>query len=131
MDRIDVRVIVDAPAASEVALGVETTEESSAVVAARVLEARERQRQRYRGMPWSLNAQVPGPVLRREWPLPAHVAAHFNAQLREQDQPSARGIDRMLRLAWTCADLGGRDVPDQQDLALAMRLRDAGGRWKA
>ena len=131
MDRIDVRVIVDAPAPSEVALGAEASEEPSAVVAQRVLEARDRQKRRYRGMPWSLNAQVPGPVLRREWPLPAHVAAHFNAQLREQDQPSARGIDRMLRLAWTCADLGGRDVPEQQDLALAMRLRDAGGRWKA
>lgn len=131
MDRIDVRVIVETPAPHEVALGAEFGGESSATVAARVMEARERQRHRLRGTPWRLNGEVPGPVLRRDWPLPTRVTRRFNEQLLGKEQPSARGVDRMLRLAWTCADLAGRAAPEEQDLAIAMRLRDAGGRWEA
>lgn len=131
MDRIDVRVIVDTPAPHEIALGTSAPGESSAVVAQRILAARERQRLRYAGTPWRLNGDVPGAVLRRDWPLPAAITRSFNAAVGEQMQPSARGVDRMLRLAWTCADLAGRSAPDEQDLAIAMRLRDAGGRWAA
>jgi magnesium chelatase family protein len=131
MDRIDVRVIVETPPAHDVVLGTALATESSAQVAERVARARERQRERFAGTPWKLNAEVPGPVLRRDWPLPSTVTARFNATICEQDQPSARGVDRMLRLAWTCADLAGRAAPDEQDLAIAMRLRDAGGRWAA
>lgn len=131
MDRIDVRVIVESPAPHEVVLGAAAASESSAQVAERVALARERQLRRLAGTPWRLNSEVPGPVLRRDWPLPAAVTARFNASVSAQDQPSARGVDRMLRLAWTCADLAGRAAPDEQDLAIAMRLRDAGGRWAA
>ncbi len=131
MDRIDVRVIVEAPAPHEIVLGAARGSESSAQVAERVAAARERQRHRLADTPWRLNSEVPGPVLRRDWPLPATVTARFNSTISEQDQPSARGVDRMLRLAWTCADLAGRSAPDEQDLAIAMRLRDAGGRWVA
>lgn len=131
MDRIDVRVIVESPAPHEVVLGATLATETSAQVAERVTTARQRQRERWAGTPWRLNAEVPGPVLRRDWPLPAAVTARFNATVSEHDQPSARGVDRMLRLAWTCADLAGRAAPDEQDLAIAMRLRDAGGRWAA
>lgn len=131
MDRIDVRVVVETPAPHEIALSTSAPAESSATVAARVAAARERQAQRYRGTPWRLNAEVPGPVIRRDWPLPPAIARRFDGLLRDLERPSARGIDRMLRLAWTCADLAGRDAPEEQDLAIAMRLRDAGGRWTA
>lgn len=131
MDRIDVRVIVEPPAVHDVVLGTEHSAEPSAVVAGRVAAARDRQRHRLVNTPWRVNAEVPGPVLRRDWPLPAAVTDHFNATVRAKQEPSARGVDRMLRLAWTCADLAGRSAPDEQDLAVAMRLRDAGGRWAA
>jgi magnesium chelatase family protein len=36
---------------------------------------------------------------------------------------SARGVDRVLRLAWTVADLAGRDRPGPDDVATAVRLR--------
>jgi magnesium chelatase family protein len=36
---------------------------------------------------------------------------------------SARGYDRVLRVAWTLADLGGRVRPDTADLAEATDFR--------
>jgi magnesium chelatase family protein len=36
---------------------------------------------------------------------------------------SARGFDRVLRLAWTVADLDGRDRPDGSDVHEAVQLR--------
>jgi magnesium chelatase family protein len=36
---------------------------------------------------------------------------------------TARGIDRVLRVAWTVADLKGHDRPDEMDVALALQLR--------
>ena len=36
---------------------------------------------------------------------------------------TARGLDRVLRVAWTVADLAGRDRPEAQDVDLALELR--------
>jgi magnesium chelatase family protein len=36
---------------------------------------------------------------------------------------SARGFDRVLRLAWSIADLDGRDRPGAEDVAEATDLR--------
>ncbi|GAA2899011.1 hypothetical protein GCM10010524_33780 [Streptomyces mexicanus] len=36
---------------------------------------------------------------------------------------TARGLDRVLRVAWTVADLVGHDRPDAGDVALALQLR--------
>lgn len=36
---------------------------------------------------------------------------------------TARGLDRVLRVAWTVADLSGHDRPDAGDVALALQLR--------
>ena len=38
---------------------------------------------------------------------------------------TARGYDRVLRLAWTLADLALRDVPEPDDVGLALNLRQA------
>src|SRR5690606_1630903 len=50
-------------------------EGTGAQVRVRVTSARERQAARYAGRGWRLNAQVPGHVLRNEWPLPPSVQA--------------------------------------------------------
>lgn len=131
MDRIDVRVIVEPPTNGEVALGATDQGETSNQVAARVLSARDRQRTRLAGTPWRTNAEVPGPVIRKRWSLPLRTQEFFNAQFGRQEGGSVRGMDRTLRMAWTCADLNGNDAPTGDDLVLAMRLRDAGGRWVA
>lgn len=36
---------------------------------------------------------------------------------------TARGLDRVLRVAWTVADLLGHDRPEATDVALALQLR--------
>jgi magnesium chelatase family protein len=38
---------------------------------------------------------------------------------------TARGYDRVLRLAWTLADLAHRDVPDTDHIGQALGLRQA------
>lgn len=38
---------------------------------------------------------------------------------------SQRGVDRVLRLAWTLADLAGRAQPDVDDVGRALDLRGA------
>lgn len=131
MDRIDVRVIVEPPTKGDVALGAMDDGETSQQVAARVLAARDRQRVRLAGTPWRTNADVPGPVIRKRWALPLATQDFFNAHFERQHGASVRGMDRTLRMAWTCADLDAHDAPTPDDVVLAMRLRDAGGRWAA
>lgn len=102
------------------------TGEDSTTVAARVLAARERQAHRFRGHFWRTNGEVPGPELRRRYPLPDGVeildAAVATGRL------SARGVDKVLRVSWTLADLDGAERPLAQHLhtALALRCGDDG-----
>lgn len=125
LDRIDIRVPVSRPPESE--LAVAPSGEATADVAARVRSARERAAARLAGLPWSVMAHVPPGELRRRWPLPPDAAN----LLRDIERRSAnlRGPDRVLRLAWTLADLGGRPRPGPDDIALGASLRGPGTPW--
>ena len=92
------------------------------MVAERVAAARERMAGRLAGTPWRVNAEVPGHVLRRRWRLPWEVVAEAE-RLLDRGALTARGVDRVLRVAWTLADLAGRDVPDAGDVRLALDCR--------
>jgi magnesium chelatase family protein len=96
--------------------------ETTAVVAARVLAARERMTGRLAGTPWRANAEVPGHAMRRDWPLPWEVVAAAEREL-DRGNLTARGVDRVLRVAWTIADLAGRDQPGSDEVAMALRYR--------
>ncbi len=95
--------------------------ESTAVVAGRVAEARDRQRHRLVGTGWQTNAEVPGSYLRRRLPLPDGVELLDRAVAT--GTLSARGVDKVLRVAWTVADLAGLDHPGQQELQIALAMR--------
>jgi magnesium chelatase family protein len=95
--------------------------ESSAVVAQRVLEARDRQRRRLAGSGWQTNGEVPGTYLRRHLPLPDGLQTVDEAV--DRGRLSARGVDKVLRLAWSVADLAGRDKPGRDELAIALAMR--------
>ena len=96
--------------------------EPTAVVAARVAAARERQHARLRGTPWRRNADVPGSQLRSLWPLPAAATGPLERMSRSRGV-SARGVDRVLRVAWTLADLAGVARPGADQVQLAVHLR--------
>ena len=96
--------------------------ETTAEVAERVAAARARQAQRYAGTGWRLNADVPGPVLAARWPLPGPAQALVDDFLL-RGRVTRRGAARVHRLAWTVADLWGREHPDEQTAEVALRLR--------
>ncbi len=82
-----------------------------------------RRLERWRGTTWRTNADVPGAALRStRWALPPASLAPARGHL-QRGQLSARGFDRVLRLAWTIADLGGRTVPAVGDVGEALYFR--------
>lgn len=122
LDRIDVQVRLMPVRAAEL-LAPEGDTEPSATVAARVATARQAAATRWAGLGRRVNAEVDGPHLRRPpWRLPARVTAELRGRL-DSGSLSARGFDRVIRMAWTIADLDGRDRPDLDDVREAIQLR--------
>ncbi|MFI5872939.1 YifB family Mg chelatase-like AAA ATPase [Streptomyces sp. NPDC051445] len=121
LDRVDLRVEVDPVSRAQLAHRGPGGE-STATVADRVGAARERAAARLAGTPWRTNSEVPGRELRNRWH--AAVGAMDEAERSlERGVLSARGLDRVLRVAWTVADLVGRDRPGPVDVNLALQLR--------
>ncbi|WP_406384299.1 YifB family Mg chelatase-like AAA ATPase [Streptomyces sp. NBC_01618] len=121
LDRVDLRVVVD-PVRREDLMGKGGRAESTATVAARVREARARAAERLAGTAWTTNSEVPGHELRTR--LVAAPGALLEAERdMERGMLTARGLDRVLRVAWTVADLRGADRPEASDIAVALELR--------
>ena len=120
MDRIDIRHHM-LPVRQSLVVTPGSSPESSSSIADRVAEARARQRRRLTGTPWRTNGEVPGPHLRRELPLPVEISPLEKALAR--GQLSARGVDKVLRLAWTVADLAEEDRISINSLRIAMSMR--------
>ncbi len=119
-DRIDISCVFLPLRKAYLKAALQRTE-SSAVVGERVREARERQERRLRGSGWQTNGEVPGPFLRRQLPLPEGLQVVENAVNRGRLSP--RGVDKVLRVAWTLADLAGRDRPGDDEVAVALAMR--------
>lgn len=123
LDRVDLQVQVPAVTRSSLA---GTAGESSSTVAARVAAARKAQAERWGQTPWALNSQVPGATLRRgRWRLPPAVTTDIDRSL-DRGQLTLRGYDRVMRVAWTLADVAGRVSPTRDDLGNALTLRNQG-----
>src|SRR5581483_8308416 len=88
-DRIDVVVSLDP--VSKLVLAEGARGETSAVVRERVVAARERMAHRLRGTAWTTWGAVPGPTLRRRWPVPASVLGPVH-QAVNRHTLSTRGI---------------------------------------
>lgn len=121
LDRVDLRVEVDRVTRSQLA-GDGPRGDATATVADRVRAARERAAVRLAGTPWRSNSEVPGRELRSRW-YAAPGALEEAERSLERGVLTARGLDRVLRVAWTVADLVGHDRPDAADVALALQLR--------
>lgn len=121
LDRVDLRVVVEPVSRSELAAhgaGAEPT----ARIAERVRAARERAAARYRDLPWTNNSEVPGHELRTRWQVAGGAMRDAEREM-ERGLLTARGLDRVLRVAWTVADLAGRDRPSADDVNQALQLR--------
>ena len=124
MDRIDIRLELSAVPLS-VLLSSQDRGESSATIAARVHDARLAARERWReaACPWITNHEVPGAALRSSrWRLPRAATASADWMV-EAGNLTARGYDRVLRVAWTLCDLAGRTTPSPEDVTEATGLR--------
>jgi len=120
LDRVDVKVQL-LPVGRAELLSDRQLAESSAVVAVRVAQARERASRRLAGTRWRLNAEVPGSELRRRF-RPAVGALAPLERAMDLGQVSARGADRIIRMSWTLADLAGAARPRLAEIATALSL---------
>jgi magnesium chelatase family protein len=120
-DRIDLHVAVRAVAPAE--LSSRQRSEPSAAIRARVIAARERQLARYAGDDGvRTNAQASARRLLDDPGTDGDMRAAL-ATLTASSALSARGFDRVLRVARTIADLAGRSSLAVGDLHEAVRYR--------
>lgn len=96
--------------------------EGSAIVAARIAASRRRQMERSNRP----NSRLGGRALRAVCALGPAEQAHA-IRLAELEGWSARGIERLLRVARTAADLAGYDAVDGSNLDEAARFRSGIG----
>ncbi len=119
LDRIDIHLQLRPLEGSS--LRIAQSGEPSAAVAERVLAARERQRRRLADFRAGTNAEVSGAVLRTQ--LRAPKGEEIVERALRLGQLSVRGVVKVLRLAWTLADLGGHDAPTRADVRTALGMR--------
>lgn len=121
LDRMDIQIQVESPGRGSLA-GAKPAD-TTAVVAARVQRARDVQRERWKERGWDLNREIPGPFLRQpEGGFTRELIGRVDTVV-ERGRLSMRGAQRVLRLAWTVADLSGKTVPGLPELGTAMTLR--------
>jgi magnesium chelatase family protein len=121
-DRIDLWVAMPRVAAGEI-VGARAPE-SSAVVAARIADARAQQHRRQ----GRLNGRLRGNALRMICRLD-RAAADRAVTLSDLDAQTARGTERLLRVARTIADLAGAESVELGHLDEAARFRSPSSRF--
>ncbi|QCB97252.1 ATP-binding protein [Arthrobacter sp. PAMC25564] len=122
LDRVDIQLEIERVSLAD--FGQTGGEEDTAAIAERVRAARDRQLERLLPFGLETNSQVPGRVLRGALRLAPPTTRILDHAL-ERGVLTARGYDRVLRLAWTLADLSRRDTPHADDIGQALSLRQA------
>jgi magnesium chelatase family protein len=85
-----------------------------------VSKARTAARERFQDQHWGCNAQAAGTWLRENT---SRQAVELVNQALERRRLSLRGADRAMRLAWTLADLGGKNSPGKSEMMQGISLR--------
>jgi len=127
LDRIDLQVELPALEAAE--FQSNSVSMTSAAVRARVLAARERQRDRLEGTGITLNAEMTPRQLRRLCPVAPEASRLLGAAMTRLGL-SARGHDRALRVARTIADLAGARIVAAEHCAEAVQYRGLDRSWR-
>ncbi len=122
LDRVDIHLSV-AKATIPRGMSTEMAGLTSAQARERVVAARTAAAERLRDTAWRTNAEVDGSYLRsRHLRLPAAVTRPIDRGV-ERGGLSLRGYDRVLRVAWTLADLDGSRHPTLDHVGRALFLR--------
>jgi magnesium chelatase family protein len=127
LDRIDLHVELPALSPSEVR--GDGGAEGSAQIRDRVLAARERQAARFTGTALRANADLTPRHLRTLCAIPAE-AERLLAAAVDRLGLSARGHDRILRVARTIADLAGAERVATDHVAEAIQYRGLDRSWR-
>jgi len=90
----------------------------------RVAAARKRAAARLAGTPWKVNSEVASQWLRAPGNRPSRTATAVLDAAYARGAISMRGYDRTLRLAWTIADLEGKEAPERSEIRQALTLRE-------
>jgi magnesium chelatase family protein len=125
LDRIDLHL--ELPAVAYAELAQNQAGEPSQTIRERVLSARAVQAERFAKLGIRLNAQMSAKQIRRFCPLPPD-AQRLLALAMARLGLSARGHDRLLKVARTIADVEGRSTITAEHLAEAIQYRSL-DRW--
>jgi magnesium chelatase family protein len=124
LDRVDIRLRVERITAAQLR-AAEEPRVDTASARARVERARAAAARRLAATPWRLNAEVPGTWLRSPAGVPERGATASLDRALERGAITMRGYDRVLRLAWTLADLEDVERPAPAHVGRALLLRRA------
>ena len=116
LDRFDIRL--DVPPVPLASMMADAPGEASAVIAARVEQVQERQWARQN----CLNGRLDGDALRL-LAAPDKGGQKLLDAVIADDRLTARGFNRVLRVARSLADLNQRGQPDEADIATALVWR--------
>lgn len=125
LDRVDIRLRVERVTTAQLRTADDAPRLDTATARARVERARATAGERLAATPWRLNAEVPGTWLRSPAGVPRPGATTALDRALERGGITMRGYDRVLRLAWTLADLDGAERPDSAHVGRALLLRRA------
>lgn len=120
IDRIDFRVNVGRVNSED--MQGNSTEETSDVIRARVIQAIERQTYRFRGTPFHYNSDMTGDAVEHYCRLDSRLAAKMRGIYDGLDM-SMRSYHKSLKMARTIADLNGREKILERDLMMAVGFR--------
>jgi magnesium chelatase family protein len=123
LDRIDIRVQVQRVTTGAIRRAAGTTP-TSAEARTLVTAARARMHVRLDGTGWTTNTEVAGSWLRGAGRAEPGATKDLDRAL-DRGTLTMRGWDRVMRLAWTLADLDGVDLPGEPQVRAAIGLRSA------
>jgi len=130
MDRIDLQVeLSPLPFEDWAQSAAPAAAETTAAALARVMAARARQQERFGGAPGLVNARI-SPAQTRRLCRPDARALELLRRAAAKSGISARGLDRILRVCRTIADLSGAQDVGPEHVAEAMQYRCL-ERWSA
>jgi len=127
LDRIDLQV--ELPALSPDEIHTLASGDATETIRTRVAGARQRQRDRFRASATRVNAAMSPRQVRRFCPVSADAERLLAAAVARLGL-SARGHDRVLKVARSIADLAGSDALTAEHCAEAIQYRGLDRQWR-